>query len=126
MRKKTEQICAKLNRDIVWESNNVKVLGITSNNKLKFNKHVANICSKANRKLSTLTRVAKCLPFKKRLIIFKAFTEPQYRYCPLAWMFHGRQINDKINKPYESVLRTVYNDTITSSEELLVKLKLLQ
>ena len=30
MRKKTEQIWAKLNRDIVWESNNVKVLGITS------------------------------------------------------------------------------------------------
>ena len=36
-------------------------------------------------------------------------------------MFHGRQINDKINKLHESALRIVYDDTITSFEELLVK-----
>ena len=65
----------KLDRDIVWGSNINKLLGITLNNKLKFDdKHVSNICPKANRKLSTLTRVAKFLPLKKRLILFKAFT----------------------------------------------------
>ena len=36
-------------------------------------------------------------------------------------MFHGRQINDKINKLHERALRIVYNDTITSFEELLLK-----
>ena len=36
-------------------------------------------------------------------------------------MFHGRQTNDKINKLHERPLRIVYNDTITSFEELLVK-----
>ena len=36
-------------------------------------------------------------------------------------MFHGRQINDKTNKLHERALRVVYNDTITSFEELLVK-----
>ena len=35
-------------------------------------------------------------------------------------MFHGRQIN-KINKLHERALRIVYNDTIMSFEELLVK-----
>ena len=64
-----EQMWTKLDRDIAWESNDVKLLGITLNNNLKFDKHVSNICSKANRKL----RVAKFLPFKKRRILFKAF-----------------------------------------------------
>ena len=123
---KNEQIRAKLDRDIVWESNDVKLLGITLDNSLKFDKHVSNICSKAKRKLSTLARVAKFLPFKKRRILFKAFIESQFKYCPLVWMFHGRQINDKINKLHERALRIVYNDTITSFEELLVKDKLLQ
>ena len=86
---------------------------------------MSNICSKANRKLSTLTRVAKFLPFKERLILFKAFTESQFKYSPLVWMFHGRQINDKVNKLHERALRIVYNDTITSFEELLVKDKTL-
>ena len=81
---KNGQMWAKLDGDIVWESNNVKLVRITLNNKLKFDKHVSNICSKANRKLSILTRVAKFLPFKKRLILFKAFTESQLKYCSIV------------------------------------------
>ena len=53
---------------------------------------MSNICSKANRNLSALTRVAKFCPFTKRLILFKAFTEPQFKYCPLVCMFHGKQM----------------------------------
>ena len=41
-------------------------------------------------------------------------------------MFHERQINDKISKLHERALRIVYNDTITSFEQLLVKDKTLQ
>ena len=36
-------------------------------------------------------------------------------------MFHGRQINDKVNKLHERALRIVHNDTVTSLQELLVK-----
>ena len=59
---KNEQMWAKLDRDIVWESSDVKLLGITLDNNLKFNEHVSNNCSKANRKLSALTRVVKFFP----------------------------------------------------------------
>ena len=90
-------------------------------NNLRFEKHVSNICLTANRKLSTLTRVAKFVPLKKRRILFKAFIEPQFQYCTLVWMFHGRQVNDKINKLHERALRIVYNDTVTSFENWLIK-----
>ena len=36
-------------------------------------------------------------------------------------MFHGRQINDNINKLHERALRIVYSDTATSFENLLIK-----
>ena len=36
-------------------------------------------------------------------------------------MVHGRQINDKTNKLRKRTPRIVYNDTIMSFEELLVK-----
>ena len=58
---KNEQMWVKLDRDIVWESSDVKLLGITLDNNLKFDKYVSNICSKANRKLSVFTRVVKFL-----------------------------------------------------------------
>ena len=118
---KNEYMWAKMDEDIVWESNDVTLLGVTIDKNLRFDKHVSNICLKANRKLSALTRVAKFAPFKKRRILFKAFIESQFKYCPLVWMFHGRQINDKINKLHERALRIVYNDTVTSFENLLIK-----
>ena len=118
---KHEHIWAKLDQDIIWETNTVKLLGVTIDNNLKFDSHIANICSKANRKLSALTRVAKFLSFQKRCILFKAFIEAQFKYCPLVWMFHGRQINNKINKLHERALRIVYNDSVTSFEDLLIK-----
>ena len=85
---KSEQTRSKLDRDF-------KLLGITLDNNLKFRKHVSTICPKANRKLSSLTRVDKFLPFKKRRILFKVFIELQFKYCPHVWMFHGRQIDNK-------------------------------
>ena len=104
---KNEQMWTRLDKDIFWESNDVKFLRITLDNNLKYDKHVSmsNSCSTANKKLSTLTiSVAKFLPFKKRRVLFKAFIESQFKYCPLVWMFHGRKINDKINKLHERAL----------------------
>ena len=43
---KNVALWAKLDKDRVWESNNVKLLGIILKNKLKFDKHVSNIYSK--------------------------------------------------------------------------------
>ena len=36
-------------------------------------------------------------------------------------MFHGRQINDKVNKLHEIALRIVYNGTLRLFENLLIK-----
>ena len=117
---KNEYMWAELDEDPVWESNE-ELLGVKKDNNLRFNKNVSNICLKANRKLNALTRAAKFAPFKKRRILFKAFIESQFKYCPLVWMFYGRQINDKINKLHERALRIVYNDTVMSFENLLIK-----
>ena len=75
----------KLDQDMVWRSNDVKLLAVKIDNNLRFDKHVSNICLKANRKLNALTRVSKFVSCKKRHILFKAFIESQFKYCPLVW-----------------------------------------
>ena len=49
---KSEYIRKKLDQDIICESNNVELLGVTRDSNLRFDKHVSNICLKVNRKLS--------------------------------------------------------------------------
>ena len=57
---KYEHNWAKIGNDKIWESNEVKLLDVTIDNKLKLNTHIANICFKANQKLSVLSRLASC------------------------------------------------------------------
>ena len=42
--RKNEYIWAKLDQDVFWESNDVELLGVTIDNKLRFDKHISNIC----------------------------------------------------------------------------------
>ena len=76
---------------------------------------------KASRKLSALSRMSSFLSFEKKSIIFKAFFESQFKYCPLVWMFHGREVNQRINRLHERALRIVYYDYVSTFEHLLEK-----
>ena len=55
-----------------WERFNLEV---TIDRVLKFDKHVLKLSSKANQKLSALSRIAKLLSFSKRRTLFKTFVE---------------------------------------------------
>ena len=105
--------------DLIWESNDVKLLEITIDRDLKFYKHVLKLCSKANQKLSAVSRMLKLFSIKKRGTLFKAFVQSQFKYCPIVWMFHGRRTNSKINKLDERALRIVYDDEVSTFYQLL-------
>ena len=94
---KFDQIWAKIGTDLIWESNSVKLLGITIDNHLKFDKYISLLCIKANRKLFALARISNYLTFHQKRTLIKAFFESQFRYWSLTWMFHSRKSNNKIN-----------------------------
>ena len=50
----------------------------------------------------------------------KAFITSQFSYCPLVWMFHSRNLNNRVNKIHERALRLVYkNETFLYFDDLL-------
>ena len=49
----------------------------------------------------------------------EAFLELQFRYCFLTWMFHSRKSNNEIKLFHERALTMIYNDQISSFQELL-------
>ena len=96
-------------------------MGIVVDNKLKFDKHVENICQKVSKRLNTLARVTNYMELPKRHILMNAFCKSQFSYCPAVWIFHNRSLNNKINRLHERCLRIIYNDKHSNFEELLVK-----
>ena len=48
----------------------------------------------------------------------KAFITSQFGYCSLIWMFHSRNLNNKINRIQERALSLVYQNNLSFSELL--------
>ena len=116
-----EHLWVRVGNELIWESKSEKLLGVTVDNELKFNDHLSNVCKKAGSKVTALARVVRILPFHKRRLILKTFIESQFSYCPLVWMFCSCEMNRKINHIHERALRLVYDDYISSFDELLRK-----
>ena len=117
----TEVLWAKVGQNLIWESSHEKLLGFTIDKKLNFEKHLSVQCKKVSGTVSALARLTKLLPFDQKRLLLKTFIEPQFSYCPLIWMFCSRQMNKKIDHIHERALRLVYDDYITSFEDLLTK-----
>ena len=56
---------------------------------------------------------------EKRHLIFKAFIIFQFNYCPLVWMFHTKQLKNRINSLHGKALRVTYQDRNSSFSKLL-------
>ena len=98
-----------VNSKIIPCSNEVKLLGITIDNELKFKKHIEDLCKKASYKLHALRRIRGYLTVEKARILANAFIDSQFNYVPLIWMFAGKTLINKICKIHHRTLQVVYN-----------------
>ena len=70
--------------------------------------------------LSALATLANFLSLEQRKLLKNSFIESQFGYCPLTWMFCGKETNARINHVPERVLRMVYrNNSLYCLEQLL-------
>ena len=118
---KHEHIYAKIGDSCIWESRETRLLGLSLDNKLKFENHIVGLIKTAHNKLSALIRYSGILNFEKRRELMKSFIESQFSYIPLTWMFHDRNLEHKINRVHERALRCIYMDDQSSFEDLLKK-----
>ena len=116
-----ENISITVGQYNIHNSNNHNLLGVIIDNKLTFNEHVSSLCKKATQKLHALIRVSRFMNTDKKRVIMKSFITSHFNYCPLIWMLHSRLLNTRINKIHERALRIVYNDNISTFDNLLEK-----
>ena len=96
-----------------------KILGVIIANELKFDPHIRSICEKAAQKLGVLNIISSLLDPEKKRPVFNAVIKSHFNYYPLIWMFSSKRSNNLINRIHEKSLRSVYNDTSSTFQELL-------
>ena len=98
-----------------------KLLGIKIDQKLTFTAHINEICKKAGQKMNALSRVIPYLNITKRRTLLKTSFISLFNYCPLIWLCHSRAKTNKINRLHERCLGIIYNDKVSTFEQLLEK-----
>ena len=114
-----EQLSIIIDKSKIQNSEYKKLLGIKIDSKMAFNNHVSDLCAKASQKLHALSRIGRYMTLELRKTTMRSFILSQFGYCPLVWMFYSRKLNNRINKLQERALRLVYEDNISSFNELL-------
>ena len=116
-----DPVAVKIGNAEVVNSSEEKLLGVHIDSKLSFDHYVSKLCQNASNKLYALARISPHMDHNKLRILMRAFITSQFQYCPLVWMFHNRQLNQKINKIQERALRITYKDTESTFRDLLQK-----
>ena len=118
---KHEILWVNIGEKKIWESKEVKLLGLNIDKDLNFTSHVSKICVKAGNKLAAISRIARYMSFEKRKLLIKSFFDSQFEYCPLTWMFHSRKLHNRINDLHYRALRLIYKESSMTFYELLEK-----
>ena len=64
----------------------IKILGLTIDDKLNFASQVSNVCKKASRQVGVISRLCNIIPTKATLQIFKSAILPHLTYCQTAFL----------------------------------------
>ena len=101
--KREMSFSVSVQKNLSLPTNNIRVLGVTLDDHLKFDAHITNICLVASRQINAFKRLSKYLNERSRV----------------TWMFCGRKNVTNLEKLKEGPLRFVFKDNNSSYEDLL-------
>jgi hypothetical protein len=116
-------IKVSMNDVVLSSQSHVKLLGVTVDGKLTFDRHVAEICKRAGIHVNGLYRLATYLPKESLMKIYVSFVVPNFLYCPLSWHFCSQSNSKKLEKVQERAFRIILNDLDSSYKGMLEKTK---
>ena len=73
-----------IDNEVIKNDNNKKLLRINLNNRLGYDTHVTNICTRMSKTLHALARISQFMNIYKRRMTMKAFIASEFGYCPLV------------------------------------------
>ena len=88
----------------------VELLGVTVDDKLKFESQIKKICRKVSQQIAVLKRMKKLLPLKLWEKHYRAFIAPHFNYCAESSHFCNR-LTGKLEKLNGRALHFVYQVT---------------
>ena len=98
-----------VNGKIVLEDEQVKPLGVTIDNNLKFNSHIKENCGKVYQKTSALSRLRGYISEKKANLLLNTVVKSNLQYYSLIWLLCSKAADNLISRTTKRAMRIAYN-----------------
>ena len=85
-----QKLYLEIDDEIISQCHKVKLLGITLDSKLNFEKHILELYSKVNKKVSAFLGLRNYLVNSQANILYKTTVLAHFNYCQLIWMFFSQ------------------------------------
>ena len=105
-------MCLRIDDQIINQCQQVKLLGVTIDSKLNFDKHILELCGKVNEKVSAFSRLRNYLDVTQANLLCKTTLLTNVNYCPLIWI----AANNEINRTNKRALRVLHKEYDASFE----------
>ena len=109
----------KINPIEIGNTSEVELLGLTIDDKLKFDAHIDKLCKTARSKLHALRRIRTFLTLEQAKLLASSFVNTKFWYAPIIWMFASKNSMLKVNEIHRRTLRVVYDDYNSTYEKIL-------
>ena len=86
------------------------LLGVTIDNNLRFDSHVASICKKLSRHINLFLQIRNCLTFNCKIIYYNSYILPCLDYCLTTWGYSNKSNLDKLFRFQNRIGRLILND----------------
>ena len=116
------QVSYTLEGTVLENVENIKYLGVTITDDLKWNTHISNICTKANNTLGFLRRTLLSYPLDVKETAYKGMVRPALEYGSSVWDSHTKTLQDKLEKVQIYAARFVTRNYVYETGSLLASL----
>ena len=84
-----------------------KCLGVETDEKLNWDKHIETICKKVSAGIGAIRRAKPFDPANTLQTIYKAMVQPYFDYCSPLWDNCGKLLKDKLQKVQSRAARVI-------------------
>ena len=97
---------------ILEDVDNIKYLGVTITSDFRWNTHISNICTKANRTLGSLRRTLFACTQDVREAAYKQMVRPILKYVSSVWDSFTDKLQEKLEKVQNRAARFVIRNYV--------------
>ena len=108
-----------IDSNVIRNTEEMKLLGVTLDKDLNFSTHVADIVRKVGNQIQVLQRHKNSIDVNTKIRLYNAYVLPHLTYCSIIWHYCGQRNSEKLEKLNQRALRFIYNDCESTYEELI-------